>query len=1018
MSSPSSPWETWRKGSDKGLLTPSPMAIDSSTTASSSITILHPAPHSRQPQNCFTRWCCRPHNLDAAEFSIGSPLVSDGSNSPPAAYLNRRRVSIPDGTAFQLDKLLPKEWVENMALETSRPDLQLPMTPRHAVAIGSADPEDVGPLIVDTSSAMSIDSTDAVALETLNQYLIKVTNDFAGRSPTLRKITTSSNSRLLHPEAMVPKVAPWARRAAAESAIQKASLVQLKLKSLAKRKVQRSNHALNSDASELGSDFFPGLRSDVASRVEEFSTCSRGDSKSFHSSAAAPAKILATIEGLGKGVSPLIISPFGDRRDFPAVLSADRLVASPGSRYLPSVTSHDRRPRPSLSLDLTSATSMYRGSNDLHSGRISPAHISEGLSAYSLPEPNKTDQELSLPSQSSIGQVLPQPSAPPRIESPKGLLVPILKTRRDGETASPHHHLKLKFLLSELSGVQPGSSCKLAQPGSLEETESFSQSVQTAVPLDSMLEGMANAPSFSDPHNNGGLTQAVSPSTLSDRSLWSDLPSPRRLRHGVDKLVTYGGVAHDDSESYSQTRLSPSESFHRKLSRQESPRRKLSRQESPHRSLPRQESSQNLLSRQKLSHEVLDHKRSSRDGSIPSTPGSSHPESKALEKDSMSDFGDPVDRQAGATLVGILKGPGGDPMGEPKKVRLISPSSNVLNDVIALSRPAKIKHKHRDPNWIPDMNYKRNSAEEFMREFSSLSSLSMTSSESLAPVRLVSEDLPIVESRVQSASDSCQKRSVDVSPDDIDRIAKEVLNSDSMKQLCLSFDAAEIPEVTDSWVPQPTATPRSAALGVFAFTTKFTEMASTLSTFMGGPQVRLKRMDSGRAMMARTRFEKSVPIEAIVLKPDNKLHLEKNFFMQLDPEACTITVRRGKTSKTYDLKDLVEMDSSEKCLHRQVRWSRRKHNNKMWLNPELPTDLLQRTHRLCVLTFAGRKIPLVVLFESTEDLEDFIELIGLMYIETKAFGSSKKIKFYRRKAEKRRQTRSYSSSLLDDFSKG
>eukprot|EP01055_Gregarina_sp_Pseudo9_P001099 Gregarina_sp_Pseudo_9__1098@NODE_1715_length_1372_cov_5_591898_g1589_i0_p2_GENE_NODE_1715_length_1372_cov_5_591898_g1589_i0NODE_1715_length_1372_cov_5_591898_g1589_i0_p2_ORF_typecomplete_len164_score45_15_NODE_1715_length_1372_cov_5_591898_g1589_i0125616 len=141
---------------------------------------------------------------------------------------------------------------------------------------------------------------------------------------------------------------------------------------------------------------------------------------------------------------------------------------------------------------------------------------------------------------------------------------------------------------------------------------------------------------------------------------------------------------------------------------------------------------------------------------------------------------------------------------------------------------------------------------------------------------------------------------------------------------------------------------------------------------MRGAQPRLRKANSTRTKAAQIRFAKSVPCEAVVLKPDGKLHLQTGFAVRLAQDQISVT--RGKQAKAYRLLDLSQVDYSERPLARARKQSK---DRQMWKTTQLPLDLLEMTHRVCTLRFANRQVPLMLVFESTDDLKDFVELLGL-----------------------------------------
>eukprot|EP01054_Gregarina_sp_Poly1_P000134 Gregarina_sp_Poly_1__133@NODE_102_length_14381_cov_59_883820_g89_i0_p1_GENE_NODE_102_length_14381_cov_59_883820_g89_i0NODE_102_length_14381_cov_59_883820_g89_i0_p1_ORF_typecomplete_len1440_score218_05_NODE_102_length_14381_cov_59_883820_g89_i0656210881 len=361
----------------------------------------------------------------------------------------------------------------------------------------------------------------------------------------------------------------------------------------------------------------------------------------------------------------------------------------------------------------------------------------------------------------------------------------------------------------------------------------------------------------------------------------------------------------------------------------------------------------------------------------------------------------------------------------------------------------KPKQRHRKSHQLPNQNYRRNSVEEFMQAYSSLSSLSglvsdsssdeedpatlrftpttsLTVKTSLATLLNANRQEPLIElspvlpSRHSDASSTSSKRTdlqlgtwmpvptpsqnrprqrSILSPFHAEHLTvpdSKLVDSSPVAVAFTSGSFAKIKDATHtSYVPasrraSPTSTPShdlvpsrkmsaipppvqsvlSSGMGTDP------EMGSTASAFVRNEDTRLKSANSSRTLAAQIRFNKSVPCEAIVLKPDGKLRLETNFSIRLDTWTRKVQLSKGKQSKSYSLDDLCQVDASDRALYRTRRHMSRA-DRSMWQSADLPIALLQITGRVCTLTFSNRKIPLIVVFECTDDLQDFIELLGL-----------------------------------------
>lgn len=130
---------------------------------------------------------------------------------------------------------------------------------------------------------------------------------------------------------------------------------------------------------------------------------------------------------------------------------------------------------------------------------------------------------------------------------------------------------------------------------------------------------------------------------------------------------------------------------------------------------------------------------------------------------------------------------------------------------------------------------------------------------------------------------------------------------------------------------------------------------------------RLRSPNSHRAMVARLRFAKSVPVKLVALLPSGRLKLLAGFYVTVEPQSGDVVVGKGKQKKVFSLRTLREMDGADGCLARVQA---------LWEDFDDVSAQTKGSANVCAY-FEGRSLPCMLVFEAVEDKYDFLELVAL-----------------------------------------
>lgn len=944
----------------------------------------------RQPNHggCWVRWCCQPYAVQDEKETRGVPPLELKPKAP-------HRVSIPDGTALQLDKLLPREWVEGVydthphvqvesptghvvprkapsSFERAGKTMGDEMTAKISHAFGAMEAESYST----TSSSSAFGSaqkgveSEQDTQQSLQNYLSKITT-----TPSLRGDVPR---RHLEPPHTIPQIAPWARRAAAESAIQKASLVHLKLKSEAKRKLGSANSGSNLSQ-----------RSQQGSRINSLERL--GDSEtSAHLDKVEGRAMMLSHEMSGRSGSEAPRSSDLDQRSMltppswsvrdkdPHSRSLSTSVLSDALSYshspLPNVPLKSMEPIPRCrSIRLKNAANPSRNRSESNSRRLTSSsgtdsrtvspirHFMRAITTnISLEEPDMYDctSESRQRSDAPSGSIMayPEPNVNCAVSTNATTTIRSSLTDHEGGALSDR---RMKPVERRVHEPRTDFDAGATPVPILRGNRSPARRRDSGLPKLTFC-----LPKSSIDYNDLSNDSLLETSSLHETAATDTMCEEKDRKEPIALPLSFFASAspqsqfrHDDTlNSFSRKSTTSLRASQSQMSETRSPSGEKS---------VRKSEQKEQLQKEQPQKEQLQKEESQKEQLQKDVKKGENPSIKTTEEVL-------TQRTSGATS----------------------------------GRKSRPKHKHRDPNWLPDRNYRRNSAEEFMFEYSSLSSLSgLTSSSSSLP------DASAFRSKLGSDTEGDSAAS---SIGDLIDHTTPSSRAGTLRQT--SFKTGESGSSPMNWVPEPSRFRQSscaaASTGSDHFATRdraytastdgfrsiaqstyhASDLGSSLSAFMRGPHPRLKKTNSARTRAAQIRFDKSVPCAALVLKPDGKMHLQHDFALRLTTTHVLLT--KGKQSKAYDLKDLYQVDSSRRPLQR-ARKQTAAEDKYIWQDTDADIDSLESNRTICTLRFAGRKIPVIIVFESSDDLNDFVELLGL---HTQGYttnaGTRRKVIFY------------------------